>query len=427
MSGYGFHEDSQTFTTLKYYLLSIDPVGGEFLRKLCIRCSEILLHSAMKKINECIGQVDKFRPIFSPSVVYLLKSLNVLRRSLDVDMELTCIALISEKHRSLLGAMLSERHSLINDAGFNLNCLRNENALSSAIPTDHPTADVHTKADKLQTMIVAFNLLFDVFKILSIELHRKKLNDFYSTYRTCTEGWLMKTERQSVIESIREYIPLNDCLIDFDEDPLRFEHIFPGSVTFVDTQSGNHNFVHGYMTQADISRMGSNCDLVPEPYREITEDVSTTQSSSITNVHTLSRILNGVNSMLARLSNKHLNMQTHRLSSSVKSDADEAKLKRLQDHLSSDCKYNPFKFCNTSENEKLRLSSFFTSIRDRSRYQTCGTYSKETYEFNAILLYDYEEYESRHLTNPMNDGSNGGNVLSRIPLFREQFDHASKD
>ena len=69
----------------------------------------------MKKINECIGQVNKFRPIFSPSVVYLLKSLNVLRRSLDVDMALMCIELISEKYGSLLGAILTERHSLIND------------------------------------------------------------------------------------------------------------------------------------------------------------------------------------------------------------------------------------------------------------------------------------------------------------------------
>ena len=216
-----------------------------------------------------------------------------------------------------------------------------------------PTADVHTKAEKLQTMVVTFNVLFDVLKILSIELHRKKGNDFYSTSPTCTEGWVMKTERQSVIESIREYIPLNDCLIDFNEDPLRFEHIFPDSMTFVDTQSGNRNFVHGYMTQANISRMGSNCDLVPEPYREITKDVSTTQSSSIMNVRALSRMKGGVNSIMTRLSNKHLNMQTHRLSSSMKSNADEAKLKRLQDHLSSDCKYNPFKFCNMSDNEKL--------------------------------------------------------------------------
>ena len=93
------------------------------------------------------------------------------------------------------------------------------------------------------------------------------------------------------------------------------------------------------MMQVDISRMGSNCDLVPEPYREITKDISTTQSSSIMNVCALLRTKGGVNSMLARLSSKHLNMQTRRLSSSMKSDADEAKLKRLQDHLLSDCKY----------------------------------------------------------------------------------------
>ena len=81
--------------------------------------------------------------------------------------------------------MLSERHSLINDAGFNLNCLRNENASSLVIPTDHPTADVHTKADKLQTMVVVFNVLFNVYKILSIELitqEKRKRFLFYVSY-----------------------------------------------------------------------------------------------------------------------------------------------------------------------------------------------------------------------------------------------------
>ena len=123
MFGYGFHEDSHMFMTLKYYLLSIDQAGGEFYENFVLDVVKYLLHYAMKKINECIGQVNKFRLIFSPSVVYLSKSLNDLRRSLGVDMELTCIELISEKHGSLLGAMLSERHSLINDAGFNLSCL----------------------------------------------------------------------------------------------------------------------------------------------------------------------------------------------------------------------------------------------------------------------------------------------------------------
>ena len=108
-------------------------MGGEFYENFVLDVVKYSLRYAMKKINECIGQVYKFRPIFSPSVVYLLKSLNVLHRALDVNMELTCIELISEKHGSLIGAMLSERHSLINDAGFNLNCLRNENTSSSAI------------------------------------------------------------------------------------------------------------------------------------------------------------------------------------------------------------------------------------------------------------------------------------------------------
>ena len=98
MFGYGFHEDSHMFTTLKYYLLLINPVGGEFYENFVLDVVKYSLRYAMKKINECIGQVNKFRPILSPSVVYLLKSLNVLRRSSDVDMELTCIELISEKH-----------------------------------------------------------------------------------------------------------------------------------------------------------------------------------------------------------------------------------------------------------------------------------------------------------------------------------------
>ena len=109
MFGYGFHEDSHTFTTLKYYLLSIDPAGGEFYENFVLDVVKYSLCYAMKKINECIGQVNKFRQIFSPSVVYLLKSLNVLHHSLDVDMELTCIELISEKH-GIVYEMKMHRH-----------------------------------------------------------------------------------------------------------------------------------------------------------------------------------------------------------------------------------------------------------------------------------------------------------------------------
>ena len=70
------------------------------------------------------------------------------------------------------------------------------------------------------------------------------------------------------------------------------------------------------------------------------------------------------------------------------------------------------------------------SIRDRSRYQMwdrTSTYSKETYDFNAMLPYDYEEYETRHLMNPMNDGDGetcyhafhcaGNNLIMHLRTF----------
>ena len=41
MSGYGFHEDSHMFTTLKYYLLLIDPAGGECYENFV--CGEVLV------------------------------------------------------------------------------------------------------------------------------------------------------------------------------------------------------------------------------------------------------------------------------------------------------------------------------------------------------------------------------------------------
>ena len=49
------------------------------------------------------------------------------------------------------------------------------------------------------------------------------------------------------------------------------------------------------------------------------------------------------------------------------------------------------------DNDKLSL--FFTSLRDRARYQACdrlGTYSKETYKFCSMLMYEYVEYKICH-------------------------------
>ena len=65
------------------------------------------------------------------------------------------------------------------------------------------------------------------------------------------------------------------------------------------------------------------------------------------------------------------------------------------------------------------------SIRDRFRYQACdqsGTFKNETEHIFAKLIYDYEEYESRHLNRV---GAND-NYLHHL-VWTEQFDHVSKD
>ena len=71
------------------------------------------------------------------------------------------------------------------------------------------------------------------------------------------------------------------------------------------------------------------------------------------------------------------------------------KVWRLDEHLSSDSHYNPFHLVNMSDDDKSRLSSFFTSIRDKFHYQVCdrsGTFSSETHDIFAKLIYDDEEY-----------------------------------
>ena len=47
-----------------------------------------------------------------------------------------------------------------------------------------------------------------------------------------------------------------------DDDLLRFEKILPGCVTFMETQNGDRNFIQSFVTQADISRLSSDCDVL---------------------------------------------------------------------------------------------------------------------------------------------------------------------
>ena len=134
--------------------------------------------------------------------------------------------------------------------------------------------------------------------------------------------------------------------------------------------------------------------------------------------------------MTNRLSNRCLTEQTVELIDSF-TDANDTlnqcgKWKRLDDHSSLECRYNPFRLVNVSDDDKSKLSSFFTSIRDKFRYQASDrsdTFMSDTKHCFTKLLYDGgDQYHGRHLIRFARDMA-----VYRQPLWREQFDHASKD
>ena len=100
MRDYGHIQSVQCFSTFKFNLLFVCNASAElffnasnlfyenFILDVVVHC----LRYAMKLINDQVvrscGQ-RQFRPTFSPSVVSLLKALNVLRRSFDLGEDFT--------------------------------------------------------------------------------------------------------------------------------------------------------------------------------------------------------------------------------------------------------------------------------------------------------------------------------------------------
>ena len=94
MKNYGNEERVYTFTTLKYNIKAMG-VSGEFYENFVLDVICHCLRFAMKEINGCLVN-RKFRPIFSPSIVYLLKTLNAFQRAFELDAELTSLDLMNE-------------------------------------------------------------------------------------------------------------------------------------------------------------------------------------------------------------------------------------------------------------------------------------------------------------------------------------------
>ena len=180
------------------------------------------------------------------------------------------------------------------------------------------------------------------------------------------------------------------------------ERMFPGSMTFMESQCGDRNFIQSFVTQADISRQSSDCDLVPPSLQSANFPSQKNVSCRLTNTMKFEPQKKVCN-VLNNLSNRCLTARTRSLRQSFVNPMDTSnthdKVKRLEEHFSSDCKYNPFRLVSVSDEDNLRFASFFTSIRDKVHYQVLdrsGTYLNETEHFFAKLIYNYDDYEHRY-------------------------------
>ena len=74
--------------------------------------------------------------------------------------------------------------------------------------------------------------------------------------------FVLKEEYQTMIDSICECVPLSG--IHFQFDHLHYESMTTSSkIIFTESQGGDRCYVEKFKSQADISRLPSDSDLVP--------------------------------------------------------------------------------------------------------------------------------------------------------------------
>ena len=111
------------------------------------------------------------------SIVHLLSALNTFRRSLSKQVQLTDRTLICKKSGSMIGCLLMDRSNLLGDvdnmvSGIRLNerrCCDVEGLLGLVVPM---YCHDHKMISHVQSSLLILQTLFDVYKLVSIELHR---------------------------------------------------------------------------------------------------------------------------------------------------------------------------------------------------------------------------------------------------------------
>ena len=142
---------------------------------MCVR-------QGLEEINEEVKSLGKeeFKLIYSPSIPNLLSVLNIFRRSLgnSDDMNLSDSTMLTADVGSIIGCSLRERMNLLDLADEKVSSMRVRGGSDKHIYqltsiSKMVIPDSHHGMSLLQTKMSVIQMMFDTYKIVSIELHRK--------------------------------------------------------------------------------------------------------------------------------------------------------------------------------------------------------------------------------------------------------------
>ena len=213
------------FSSIKFYLRHWYGEDKEIIANFLSSTTLSLLRASMYQLKRLRLKVGKnckdkdkpIRPIFSPSCVHLLSALNVMRRSSHIAMDLCNIDLMTERVGSIVGSVLEERDGLLEQcyAKCVIMCeenLENKRDVFNPLNVAYKMCEAGVEnesshsvnVNSFQSKLYAFQVLLDAYKYLSVNLHHWS----NLVCPTCHPAHLMKQELQTMVESVREALPL---------------------------------------------------------------------------------------------------------------------------------------------------------------------------------------------------------------------------
>ena len=156
---------------------------------MCIKEGVSIINKSLKDR----GREPAFRLLYSPNIINLLILLNTFRCSEkgsfaneeeESIIDLSDVNPLKENVGLLIGHMLDERYDLLSEVSEKITFLRSLSSVNANIdrvtglPSD--IVDTHKGVVDLQTKMLVVQALFDLYKVISIELRRRV--DYKSKY-----------------------------------------------------------------------------------------------------------------------------------------------------------------------------------------------------------------------------------------------------